>query len=508
MKRYSLLPLLVLAASAAWGALACSDSGVPTGGHPPQPPAVPPPQPPPPPAAPFGIQPAIDTVAVGDTAFFVAERADSTVDEWSVNDTTTAYPLARPAGRAAVLGGTPGTVTVKATRQGASGLATLVVVPRPPLPPQTFGDWEAIDLGVLDACGGEAKAINDTGTIVGRLWEPCYSVHSRGFVYEDGVMRKLRKASERDEAWVVGPSGTIAGIDGNGPVVWDTPEATPRRLDSFQLDRILGVNERGDVLGVEERGIHIGWGTTVIWQHGLRVEVQGFDDFALWYHPSTWATAWNSRGQVVGESQVADFNEGGGDHHPIYHAFVWENGVTRNLGVLAPFPCTDEVWPRDDCGSSVAWGINTQGVIVGQATDGNGIARAVVWENGVIRELGVFPGHRTAATAINDRGQILGTIGGDDWGSEPDSTFFWENGQVQLIAPQARARDVALSPNGEVIGTMAVGGERHAFVWKAGHLTDLGGAYLVHAINSRSEIVGQRNIAGHSIPTLWRKKRG
>ena len=62
-----------------------------------------------------------------------------------------------------------------------------------------------------------------------------------------------------------------------------------------------------------------------------------------------------------------------------------------------------------------------------------------------------------------------------------------------------------LGPNGEVVGTMVVAGDTvpHAFIWQAGHLTDLGQGSPI-AINSRGEIIGTRGW----IPILWRKKRG
>jgi len=167
--------------------------------------------------------------------------------------------------------------------------------------------------------------------------------------------------------------------------------------------------------------------------------------------------------------------------------------------VLALRPCPSGV-PAPDCSRGEATGINSDGVIVGNSTDAEGRTRAVIWENGVIRDLGVFPGRWTAAAAINDRGQVLGRLGRS---FDDDTTFFWDNGQVQIVVTDAAWPAGMLGPGGEVVGTKMIGGREHVFIWQAGHMTDLG-VGSAWAINSRGEIIGQRG----SFPTLWRKKRG
>src|SRR4051812_12341045 len=125
MKRYLLAALLA-------GAVACSDSNAPSVGGPPPPPAPPPPAPPPPPPPPpssFGIRPALDTVLIGEYVQFVAERADSTVDQWTVSDSSLARLIPMERGRALLVARLPGTVVIKARRQGDSGQATFIIPP-------------------------------------------------------------------------------------------------------------------------------------------------------------------------------------------------------------------------------------------------------------------------------------------------------------------------------------------------------------------------------------------
>src|SRR5947207_2168597 len=118
------LSLLLLVASVAVGALACSDTRIPT-----IQPVPPPPPPPPPPPTSFAIRPALDTALIGEYVEFVAQRADSTVDLWTVSDSSVARLVPMERGRALLVARRPGTVTIKATRQGDSGQATLTIPP-------------------------------------------------------------------------------------------------------------------------------------------------------------------------------------------------------------------------------------------------------------------------------------------------------------------------------------------------------------------------------------------
>ena len=157
----------------------------------------------------------------------------------------------------------------------------------------------------------------------------------------------------------------------------------------------------------------------------------------------------------------------------------------RDLGVLAPRPCLPG-GTASDCSWGEAVDINAHGVVVGTVNSADGKTRAFIWENGVMRDLGVDPGRHTAAIAINDRGQVLGT-------TEIYGTFLWENGQIQSVGLQyARA----LGPNGEVVG-----GVGRAFIWQAGQMTFLGEGEA-WAINGRGEVVGRSGERA----MLWRKK--
>jgi probable HAF family extracellular repeat protein len=523
MRRTTVSALLLAAATAAGGVWACTDSNAPKVQQPPPPPPPPAPPPPPPQPAPawFGIRPALDTVIAGDLVKFVAERADSTVDQWIVSDTRLARLLGHERGWSVVRIRAPGTVTIKATRGADSGLATLVILPPHTTPgPVTIGDWEAISLGLMTAEAGGATAIDEQGTIVGFLREIDEERHQYllgyGFIYKDGVMRKLWSSETMGSDYVpmaIGASGMVAGMtfgfagtisgaplfNGGQLLVWDSADAAPRMPSHERLYRFVGINAQGDML--VSYGDHLDSGSgivrAVLWRDNVRVDLGTLND-AEGHGAEAFATAWNAAGQIVGGSKVASVSHGDGDWTELFHPFIWENGGMRDLGLLGPFPCG--LPQGQDCGHGWATGINAHGVVVGVSTADSLLSRAFIWEHGVMRDLGAFPGHNTRALAINDHGQVLATAA-DEY-SDPDTVFVWDNDQVQVVTTTAVGGRLWLGPNGEVVGMMGVGDtEPHAFIWQAGALTDLGRGY-VNGYNNRGEIVGARG----NMPTLWRRK--
>jgi len=406
-----------------------------------------------------------------------------------------------------------GTVTITAAHQGDTAHATLVI--RQP----QLGEWETIDLGLLDDHHSMATAINDDGTVLGLLFDP----GPVGFIYKDGAMRRLPAVGDYF-AWpaAISPSGTIAAIVRfySGPssqndvvAVWDNPDAAPRLLrgEDHESLAFIGVNDRGDVLVTVSSPDQDRYRSrAVLWRDGVRVVLGDLGDSTV--EPTTGAQAWNTNGQIVGSSKVRkhgyirglDPTESEGEPE-WYHPYLWENGVMHDLGTLAPLPCPGSA--TTDCSWGVAVGINSQGVVVGNSNGADGKKRAFIWQNGVMRDLGVSPGHNTAALEINDRGQVLGNI------IDTHTPFLWDNGAAQVIDAGTDFYVWRLGPNGEVIGTK----DGAIAIWQDGRLTgvvegsqsrNVGGSVGPMAVNSRMEIVGFNGGWGWSNrAVLWRKKR-
>jgi probable HAF family extracellular repeat protein len=211
------------------------------------------------------------------------------------------------------------------------------------------------------------------------------------------------------------------------------------------------------------------------------------------------SVAWtvkNNRGIIVGISQTATpeplgerwscsaFFTGPDDVGYTCLGFVWEKGVMRALPTLGG-------------NNGFAASANNRGQVVGWAEntvrDSKCVApqvlqfRAVVWELGrdniKIEELPLIPGDSSsAATAINNRGQVVGISG---------------------ICDQAVGRHTA----------------RHAALWEKGEVIDLGNIGAEHwvtptAINEQGDVVGFASVrdSDPNNPTFhafrWTKRDG
>jgi probable HAF family extracellular repeat protein len=235
-----------------------------------------------------------------------------------------------------------------------------------------------------------------------------------------------------------------------------------------------------------------------LWQRGVRQELPALGE----RFPYTGPLDMNKRGQIVAQSIDATFS--------IARPYLWENGAARDLGGLYDQPCPND--PQMPCGSANISSINDHGDIVGYSWDSNGNNRAVIWRGGgAVADLGVFPGEFTMSQQINEKGDIYGFGGPDHW---------WVLSKGVLMGPGnppgAFSHPSAMNNRGEVIGFIrGADGEGHAFVWREGQLTDLGGgapgSRLSEAwdINDRGEILGAyytQDFEQHVV--VWRPVNG
>jgi probable HAF family extracellular repeat protein len=252
-----------------------------------------------------------------------------------------------------------------------------------------------------------------------------------------------------------------------------------------------------------------------LWRHGLIV------DLGTLGGPNS-SVAWpvkNNRGVIAGIAETSQLDPLGeawscsaffpGD--PSGHTclgFVWQSGRMRALPTLGG-------------SNGFAAGVNQRGQVVGWAE--NTVHdptcnppqvlqfRAVIWgpRNGRIQELPPLRGDTvTAATAINDRGQVVGISGICDNAVGRFSArhaVLWEKGKVTDIGNLggvAWHTPMAINDRGDVVGFSNPPGDEdgrfiaHAFLWsKHGGIMDLGtlpGDTTSQAlgINARRQVVG------------------
>jgi len=189
---------------------------------------------------------------------------------------------------------------------------------------------------------------------------------------------------------------------------------------------------------------------------------------------------------LAGSGLVAGWSENGlldATGLPVGRAALWmKDGKITDLGAV----------PGGT--QSLATAVNDRGEVVGfsdndipDAFSMAGVAnqtRAFLWKNGEIRDLGTLGGPDAIAFYVNERGQVAGqsytnSTPSQAFGVPTQDPFFWEKGKMVDIGTLGGTQG---SPNwmnnrGQVVGysTEVTDQNSHAFLWdKEGGLKDLG----------------------------------
>jgi probable HAF family extracellular repeat protein len=219
----------------------------------------------------------------------------------------------------------------------------------------------------------------------------------------------------------------------------------------------------------------------------------------------------------------------------VTHAFRWTRGDFNDLGTL----------PHGE--SSAAWFISPSGLITGNSQNGKldpllaGLpeARAVLWRQRTITDLGTLGGHESVGTAVNDRGEVVGAatnstpdpcsiyylfLYGSTAGTQTRA-FRWRNGKMRDLGTLGGSDAIAsvINERGDVAGTANLNSPPscisalptfHPFLWrnnKMRDLGDLGGTQTagVTGLNDRGEVAGGVTGPGDQteVAFLWNGKK-
>ena len=266
-----------------------------------------------------------------------------------------------------------------------------------------------------------------------------------------------------------------------------------------------GINNRGDVVGFSNKPFppHIAEiFRCFLWQNGSMQDIGAPIDHCQ-------ALGVNDRGTIVAHTGYGDevwlfkdgqwIKVGPGVPYAInrsediagqywsgngFHAFLVKDGVFRDLGTLGR-------------GNSAATAINDKGVVVGiSELPRDGVAHAFAYANGVMRDLGTLPGHEDShATGINSHGVIVGYSAN----TVEDSVAFIasvDGGMRRLFDAPGASYAAAINDRGVVVGEI----DQRGFLYEDGKLTLLadlpevkaaGWTRLIpKAINDRGWITG------------------
>lgn len=225
----------------------------------------------------------------------------------------------------------------------------------------------------------------------------------------------------------------------------------------------------------------------------------------------SFATSVNSRGDVVGWSETAV-------HDPTcvapqvlqFRATLWE---ARSLKAV-------ELSPLPGDSTSAATGINERGQVIGISGDcGTAVGafsarHAVLWDHGTITNLGNFGGSAwNTPMAINESGDVVGfsDLPGDGDGTSREHAFLWtrKNGMRDLgtLPGDVTSEALGINARGQVVGSSCGEVTCRAFLWENGSMTDLASiaTLALHDVLSSAQDI---NNGGQITGRIFQASRG
>jgi len=232
---------------------------------------------------------------------------------------------------------------------------------------------------------------------------------------------------------------------------------------------------------------------------------------------SSWAYWISDNGLIAGESENNAIDSLVGA--PTSLAVLWKDGQIINLGTLGGNESVAvSVNNRGEVVGGAMNSISDP--YPGRYPDsnyfifGNGTeAHAFSWHEGKMQDLGTLGGPDSFAFLVNERGQVAGASDVDFasnvvTGGPTVHPFLWHHGKMIDLVAHAPAGMFggtygsvsALNDRGQVAGTMYLTGDLtwHSFLWDEGEITDLGtlGGAITTAIgmNNSGHIVGRSDV--------------
>lgn len=231
---------------------------------------------------------------------------------------------------------------------------------------------------------------------------------------------------------------------------------------------------------------------------------------------NSFAAAINDHGWIAGSSENGLVDPAFG---PVADATLWKDGEVVDLGTFGgPLGIASDI---NEWGQVVGGGLNSipdPFAFFGFATQ----ARAFLWQNGRMHDLGTLGGNDAVAQFVNERGQVAGisytsSVPNPETGVPTIDPFLWQNGRMIDLGSLGGVNSSisGLNRQGQVVGTSDVardGSLSHAFRWDRGSLVDLGtlGGDFSEAgwIDDSGEVVGGATTEGNATFRAFRWRNG
>jgi len=236
------------------------------------------------------------------------------------------------------------------------------------------------------------------------------------------------------------------------------------------------INDAGVVVGSASAG-GTDLGHAVLWSGG---SARDLGTLGTGSYSEAWGV--NNLGEVVGWSYTS-----GGNGLTGVHAFLY-SGAGRLV----------DLTPTSDTGSAAD--INDAGQVTGYRTAAGGVYHAFRWEDGAFRDLGVLPDLAYSfGWAINESGQVAGNSSSASGNTERFVRFTDGVGLENLGGVGEHNVAWGINAAGDVVGTRGESLKRAVRYTDAGGLEELNGlidgslgwvVLAAHDINDSGEIVG------------------
>lgn len=316
--------------------------------------------------------------------------------------------------------------------------------------------YTVTDLGTLGGNSTFVNNLNNLGQVVG------YSTTADGrdhaFLYADGVMQDLRVTDEpysSISAMDINNAGQVIGVVAWSDAIrqgfiWQRGTTTFLEGEGLLNNVPLSINNAGKISGW--RVDNCGNSSIFLWNNGIVTELNNSN-----YQDARpfWGNNMNNLDQVVGWASCYD-DQG---NYLEQRVILWDGTDVSELNI--PFTS----W-------GVVGAINDRGQITG-STDIFGLEDhdyAFLWENGVMKNLGGLAGYEQSyGRDINNLSQIVGYS--ENTSGEQACAFIYENGELwnlnDLIDPTAGVfveRALAINDAGQILVQNMSYGYGHAYL--------------------------------------------